>query len=106
MQGAIFGAAAIVIVGFGIGGWTLASSAESQAAESAKIAVAEALAPFCVDNFESAASASDNLAVLKRKTAFEAGKFVADGGWAILPGSDAPIDGVADACAAMLASSK
>ena len=105
-QGAILGAVASMVVGFGFGGWTLGGTAESQAADGAKSAVASALAPFCVDNFQGATNASANLVVLKDKSAYQQARFVEEGGWATLPGSDNPTNGVARACAAILDSLK
>ena len=106
LQGAILGAGATMILGFGFGGWMLGGTAESQAAESAKSAVASALAPVCVDNFQSATNASTNLVELKDKSIYQQAKFVEKGGWANSPGSDNPTNGVARACAAILAGLK
>ena len=81
LQGAIFGAIATVVVGFGFGGWTLGSKAQTMADQSASKAVVMALAP--IDSWKQ-------------------DLFVVNGGWATFPGGSEPNRNVAEACAKLL----
>ncbi len=99
------GAVALAIVGFGWGGWVTGGKAEAAANERAHTAVITALAPICVENFRQASDVSANLAALKKVDSWQQGAFVEKGGWAKVPGSNAPdqLSAVARACAVLLA---
>ncbi len=99
------GAVALAIVGFGWGGWVTGGKAEVAANERAHTAVITALAPICVENFRQAGDVSTNLAALKKVDSWQQGAFVEKGGWAKVPGSNAPdqLSAVARACAVLLA---
>jgi hypothetical protein len=103
LQGAAAGAAIAMIVGFNWGGWTLGSTAEKVAKEQAELAVVAALGPICVDQFRQAANASANLTELNKISyAWDRGKFIEKGGWAIMPGGEQADATVAKACAETL----
>ncbi len=102
LQGACFGVAATLVLGFGAGGWVLAGAANKQSEDSAKNAVVAALAPICADKFQQAADASENLESFKKEAVYQQTNFVEKGGWAVLPGSKQAGAGVARACAALL----
>jgi hypothetical protein len=102
LQGAAFGAIAIVVFGFNWGGWVLGSTAAKESDERAKAAVVAVLAPICVDKFQNAADAPSKLIELKKVSSYRQGSFVEDGGWATLPGNDKAESGVARACAKLL----
>jgi hypothetical protein len=106
MQGAAAGAAVTMIIGFGWGGWTLGSKAESMADDRATVAVVKALAPICVDRFKSATNAPATWVALKAVDSWNRDSFVAKGGWATFPGNAAPNLSVAEACAKMLSGAK
>jgi hypothetical protein len=107
LWGAVAGAIALAIVGFGWGGWVTGGSAETIAKNSAATAVVAALTPICVEKFRQAADASANLVEMKKATyAWDQSKFVEKGGWATMPGSTEPNSGVARACAESLGSEK
>ena len=102
LQGAFAGFLATVVIGFGWGGWTLASTAEETAAKSAAAAVVAVLAPMCADKFRQAADASTNMAELKKVSAWMQDSYIEKGGWATFPGTTSPERGVAQACASLL----
>ena len=106
LQGAVVGVAATLVVGFGYAGFTLGSTAQTMADAAANNAVIAAMAPICVDQFQRAAGASDNLTTLKKTGSWEQAAFVEKGGWAVMPGSNAVESGVTQACAALLANLK
>ena len=103
LQGVVVGAVATMVVGFGWGGWVFGGTAASQAAEGAQNAVTAALAPVCAQNFQNADDATNNLAALKDTSSYQRAGFVEKGGWATFPGNEKPANGVARACATILA---
>jgi hypothetical protein len=81
------------IVGFSWGGWVTGGSAREMAEESAAQARQELAAVVCVDRFMGAPDAGDQLTALKEITSSRAqGKFVEDGGWAIIVPASSPTD--------------
>ena len=102
LQGAAFGAAATIIIGFGWGGWTLGSTAKTLADNAATSAVVAAMAPICVDQFQRSADAGNNLTELKKIGTWEQAAFVEKGGWAMMPGSKSVDPGVPQSCATLL----
>ena len=83
---------AATVVGFSWGGWVTGGSAREMAEDSAAQARQELAAVVCVDRFMAAPDAGVQLTALKEMTTSRAqGKFVEDGGWAIIvPASDPP----------------
>ena len=102
LQGVVLGAAATAIIGFGWGGWTLGSTAKELADTSAKTAVAQALAPICVDKFQHAGDAAASLAAFGKTSSWEQSSFIEKGGFATMPGSTTADSEVARACATAL----
>jgi hypothetical protein len=104
LWGVAGGAIALAIVGFGWGGWTTSSKAETSARTQVDDAVVQALAPVCVDKFQRAADASANLASLRKVESGAQGDFVEKGGWAAVPGNNSAerVAAVARACAELL----
>ncbi|HSA82717.1 MAG TPA: hypothetical protein VLE23_18005 [Geminicoccaceae bacterium] len=81
------------IVGFSWGGWTTGGTAREMAEESAAQARQELAAVVCVDRFMAAPNAGVQLTALKEITSPSAqGKFVGDGGWAIIVPASSPTD--------------
>src|SRR5437588_12667861 len=62
LQGAFAGFLATVVIGFGWGGWTLASTAQETAAKGEAAAVVPVLPPMVADKFRQAADASQTRA--------------------------------------------
>jgi hypothetical protein len=100
--GAVVGAVAITIVGFWGLGWTLGSTAERMANERAEAATVTALMPVCVAGFEAQPDAATKLIALKKAASWDRQSFIEKGGWATMPGSNAPNSAVARACAEKL----
>ena len=104
MWGAVGGAGALAIAGFGFGGWVTGSKATEMARQGADKAVTAVLAPICVDKFRHASNADANLIKLNAISySWEKGTYVSQGGWATLPGNAEPNSAVAQACAELLA---
>lgn len=106
LQGIVAGAIATMVIGFYWGGWVTGKTAKEMAEKSATSAVVTALAPICVDKFQRAAGAPANMAELKKVSSWQQGSFVEKGGWATMPGTEAPDSAVARACAEMLTNLK
>ena len=86
------------IVGFSWGGWTTGGTAREMAEDSAAQARQELAAVVCVDRFMAAPDADVQLAGLQEMTSsYERGKFVRDGGWAIIVPASSPGDRKASA---------
>jgi hypothetical protein len=103
--GAVIGAVAISVIGFSYFGWTLGSTAERMAQERAQTSVVSALAPICVENFRHQADSAAKLVEFKKvSSSWDRRSIIEKGGWATMPGSDAPNSAVASACADQLGS--
>jgi len=105
-QGAVAGAVLAIVIGFGWSGWTLGSTAQQMAQDSANHAVVAALVPICVERFHDGAEAKAKLVALKATKSWEQDSFIVKGGWATFPGEAEPNRGVASACANMLSAAK
>jgi hypothetical protein len=79
-------------------------SAQEKAAQREEKAVIAALTPICVAQFKTQTPETriTQLAALKGESSWQQGDYVEKQGWATMPGSKAPDDEVADACAAEL----
>src|ERR1700720_3246147 len=103
--GAVVGAVAFAVVGFSSLGWTLGSTAEKMASQRAETAVVAALAPICVEKFQQQTdSAAKLVAFNKVSSSWDRRALIEKGGWATMPGSNAPNSAVARACAEKLGS--
>jgi len=102
--GAVIGAAATMVVGFSLLGWTLGGTAERMAKERAQHAVVAALAPICVERFHQQADAATKLVEFKKVSAWDRRSIIEKGGWATMPGSGTPDSAVASACAEQIGS--
>jgi len=101
--GAAVGAAAISVIGFSSLGWTLGSTAERMAKERAQTAVVGVLAPICVEKFQHQADAATKLVEFNKvSSSWDRRSIIEKGGWATMPGSDAPNSAVVSACAEQL----
>ncbi len=103
--GAIGGAVALAVIGFTWGGWVTGGSSADAARQSARTAVIAALAPICAMQFRDQTDAESKLAELKAERSYNQADYIINGGWATMPGSKAPVDGVADSCARILTTS-
>jgi hypothetical protein len=81
------------IVGFSWGGWVTGGSAAKMAEKSAAQARQELAAVVCVDRFMGAPDVGVQLTALKNiESPYAQGKFVEDGGWAIIVPASSPTD--------------
>jgi hypothetical protein len=103
LWGAAGGAIVLAIIGFTWGGWSTGASAAQMSKTNATSAVVAVLAPICVAQFNAAFNATAKLAEMTALPSHQQATFVEKGGWATMPGSDAPVTGVARSCATMLA---
>ena len=84
---------AATIVGFSWGGWVTGGTAREMAEDSAAQARQELAAVVCVDRFMAAPDAGVQLTALQEITSSRAqGKFIEDGGWAIIVPASSPTD--------------
>lgn len=104
--GAVLGAVALAIIGFGWGGWVTSSTAQSQASKQVSTAVVAALAPICVANFRIDKDAAAQLIALKKANSWEQGGIVEKAGWAKIPGLASPDSDMARACATLILADK
>jgi hypothetical protein len=101
--GAVIGAVGISVIGFSSLGWVLGSTAERMARERAQTAVVDVLAPICVEKFQHQADAAAQLVEFtKVSSSWGRRAIIEKGGWATMPGSDAPNSAVVSACAEQL----
>ena len=101
--GALMGAVVMPVVLFSAG-WIITSGASKAAVrESAQAAIVESLAPICVTQFSQAAGRADKLAKLKALSQWDRPEFVAQNGWATMPGGNSANSLVASECARRLA---
>ena len=93
-----------IVVGFSWGGWVTGGSAQAMAAKAASQARQELAAAICVDRFMAAQDAGVQLVALQKlSSSYAQGRFVQDGGWAVLGGHSADDRRAAGLCAAELA---
>jgi hypothetical protein len=75
-----------IVVGFTWGGWVTGGTARTMAEQSAAQARQELASVVCVDRFMAAADMPVQLSALKAlERSYQQGKFVEEGGWAIMP---------------------
>lgn len=102
LMGAVGGAVVLAIVGFAWGGWVTGANARDASEKNADTAVVSVLAPICAIQFRDAPDAAAKLAELDALSSYKQPKFIEDGGWAVMPGAEAAVDGVASGCAKIL----
>ena len=104
VTGGMVGAVVIAIVGFSAGWVVTSGSASAMAEQKGEKAVIAALTPICVAQFKGQAQdvRTTQLAALTGESSWARGDYVEKQGWATMPGSKAPDDEVADACATEL----
>jgi hypothetical protein len=101
IQGAIFGAVAVAVIGFGWGGWVRGSTAEDLAVKRVTAALVAAYAPVCVERYRSGATDAQRLK-FKQTNQWSRDNVIEKTGFATTPGSKSPNGAIADACAEAL----
>ncbi len=97
--GSVVGA---LIIGFGFGGWVTGGTARDMAVESGEDAVADRLAPICLYQFNQDPEKDQKLAEFKELSSRLRNEYVAEQGWAKIPGEKEPDSAVARVCARQL----
>ena len=100
--GAVVGAIALAVVGFGWGGWVTGGTATKTAATAAADAKVAVLAPICADRFRAQGDSAAKIADLAKASSWDRGNVVEKSGFAIMPGSKRSESDVARACAEIL----
>jgi hypothetical protein len=93
--GLICGAVIAMIIGFGWGGWSTASTTKTMTAE----AVVASQAAICVAQFMQDANHEVKLKELEKLSSWTRAKFVEEGGWDKMPGQEKADYAVSRACA-------
>jgi hypothetical protein len=91
-----------MIIGFAWGGWVTGGTARKIATESSEEAVVLRLEKICVTQFNKDPAKDQKLKDLKATDSWKRSDFVAQQGWATMPGEEKPDQKVADACAKSL----
>ncbi len=102
LLGAVAGAIAISIVGFGLGGWVKGGTADKMVRDRADTAVVNSLAPICVAQFLQDPDKDERLEEMKQLELWRRAEYVKKQGWATMPGGADPSYSVADECAKRL----
>ena len=100
--GAVGGMLALAMVTYSYKIMLTPAEAERLGKQRADLAVAQALAPFCVEKFRSAKGAAGSLAELQKLDEYERATYIEKGGWATMPAGTPANSGVASACAQVL----
>lgn len=87
-----------VAIGFTWGDWTTAAAAQKQANSAVQTAVVQRLAKICVAQFGDDDEHVQKLAELQALGTNVRSRFISDGGWATMPGEDAPDSKVVSEC--------
>ncbi len=97
------GAVVLAIVGFAWGGWVTESTAQQMAEVAAEKAVVDRLASICVEQYNQDPEKDQKLTTMVEKSAWERGDYVAQQGWATMPGEKNPDGTVSRTCAELIA---
>lgn len=92
--GLIVGAIVAMIIGFGWGGWTTASTSQQKTED----AVLASQAAICVAQFMKTPGHADKLKEFESIDYWKRDDFIEKGGWHLLPGQEEAVNGVAQAC--------
>ncbi|MBL8806247.1 MAG: hypothetical protein JNN22_05305 [Rhodospirillales bacterium] len=103
--GAVVGAVATMIVGFGFGGWVTGGTSTRRTADASNAAIVAALAPICVNRFKMQDNAAAKLADLAKVSSWERGSVIEKTGFATMVGNEPRNGDVARACAEILSQS-
>ncbi len=97
-MGAVAGAVALAVVGFGWGGWMTSSSAAKLSSKQSLAATVVALTPYCVLKSQSDPKSTDLLAEIEKAAGFKQRGIIEEAGWATPLGAEKPDRALAAAC--------
>jgi len=98
LWGAVCGAAALAIVGFGWGGWVTSGSAQKAAGIERTSAIVAALTPYCLDRAKSDPASAQIMAELNAAGTYGRSDIIKKAGWATPLGTTEPNADLAQAC--------
>ncbi|MEO0697891.1 MAG: hypothetical protein AAFY84_17550 [Pseudomonadota bacterium] len=98
IYGAMIGAVAVSIIGFGWGGWMTSGGANKMAKMMAVKEVTQAMVPVCLQMSAADPQRVSKLANIQKAKGYKRRDAVMEAGWATLPGSEAPNRDLAEAC--------
>jgi hypothetical protein len=87
-----------MFIGFTWAGWTTQEAAQKQANSAAQTAVVQRLGKICAAQFGNDSAHAEKLAELQALGTSARSSYVHDGGWATMPGDDAPDSKVVSEC--------
>jgi hypothetical protein len=96
------GAMIFTLIGFLALGWTPGSVAAKQAQKAADNAVIAALGAVCKAQFSASPDLEKDEKTMKTLSTYAQASYLETGGWATMPGDEAPKKNVAKACAAAI----
>ena len=99
-------ALAVLILGFGWGGWMTVGTADRLVANARQDTRDRLAAAVCVKRFEAAPDAATHLAALAKTGSWDQADFINKGGWVQIPGIDGPLSDAAAICAEKLLATK
>ena len=102
LGGAAVGAIVLAIIGFAWGGWVTGNTAQQMAATAAENSVVNRLATICVEQYNQAPEKDQKLKTMMKKNAWERGDYVAEQGWATMPGEKNHDGTVSRKCAELI----
>ena len=102
LGGAAGGAIVLAIIGFAWGGWVTGGTAREMAVVAAGDAVVERLAPICVEQYNQDPEKDQKLKTMMEKNAWERGDYIAQQGWATMPGEKDPDGKTSRKCAELI----
>ena len=91
--------ALLLLIGIFASGWVVTSSeAKEKAEEQATEAVNQRLSQYCLHQFKQTANIEKHMKKLQEMDSWDRADYVAEHGWATIPGSDSSNTEVADIC--------
>jgi hypothetical protein len=103
VYGAVAGAIALAIIGFGWGGWVTGGTAEKMASDASSSAVVTAMTPYCLALSKSDPNSIQVMADLKAASSYQRSGILEKAGWATPLGAKEPNSDLAQACTTALA---
>ena len=98
LYGAGAGAIALAIIGFNWGGWVTGGTSAEMSQKSSRLAVAEALIPYCVALSISDPASVDIMKTLNEATSYKKRGILEKAGWATPLGASEPNRALAESC--------
>jgi hypothetical protein len=98
----LIGAVLTMAIGFGFGGWVLGSTSDQAGRATARIAVAERLAPICVAQFNLDPEKETKLIEMRKMSSWTLEDYIKKEGWAKMPYEVQTDDMVINKCSELI----